>query len=211
MAARTTDGTAGTGRPVETYDRDDESRRRKGGWLWWLLALLALVLLGLLLYFGLRDGGDETGSDGNAAAQQQAGNDADGGGGSGSGANSGAGAGTLASAGGQELLPVPAMNELSRLRHERVTGTSVPVESVVADEAFWVGTSEQDRMLVRLERATESPFKVRAGEIVSFDGVLARAGDGLAKELGVTENEGAPLLAEQGVYVDVKSGDIRSG
>ena len=66
-------------------------------------------------------------------------------------------------------------------------------------------------MFVRLEHGSESPFKVRAGENVSFDGVLARAGSGLAEGLGVTENEGASLLAEQGVYVDVKSGDLRQG
>jgi hypothetical protein len=100
---------------------------------------------------------------------------------------------------------------LSGMTGERVTGTSVPVQSVVSDEAFWVGTSEQDRMFVRLERGSESPFKVRAGENVSFDGVLTRADAGLAAQLGVSENEGASLLAEQGTYVDIKSGDLRSG
>ena len=94
---------------------------------------------------------------------------------------------------------------------DQVTGTSVPVQSVVSDEAFWVGTSAKDRMFVRLERGSESPFKVRAGENVSFDGMLTQAGSGLANELGVTENEGASLLTDQGVYVDVESGELRSG
>ncbi|HYP22252.1 MAG TPA: hypothetical protein VEV43_01650, partial [Actinomycetota bacterium] len=75
----------------------------------------------------------------------------------------------------------------------------------------WVGTSEQDRMFVRLERGTESPCTVRAGVRGSFSGVLAQSDAGLADQLGVTEAEGAQMLVTQGAYVDVKSGDIRSG
>ena len=187
---------------------EDRPRKKRRG-LWWLLGLLALALLALLLYFGLRDNGDETAAtSGNAAAQQQDGNANAGGGGAGGGG--GGGAGTLR-AGGQSLLPVPAASMLSGMTGERATGTSVPVQSVVSDEAFWVGKSEQDRVFVRLERGSESPFKVRAGENVSFNGVLTQAGSGLAEELGVTENEGASMLAQQGVYVDVKSGNVRSG
>jgi hypothetical protein len=114
-------------------------------------------------------------------------------------------------AGGQSLLPVPAANMLSGMTGDRVTGTSVPVQSVVSDEAFWVGTSEQDRMFVRLERGSESPFQVRAGENVSFAGVLTQADAGLAEQLGVTEAEGASRLANQGVYIDVESGTLRQG
>jgi hypothetical protein len=106
---------------------------------------------------------------------------------------------------------VPPANTLSGMIGQQVTGTSVPVQSVVSDEAFWVGTSEQDRMFVRLERGSESPFQVRAGENVSFTGTLTQADASVAQELGVTEEEGASTLTNQGVYVDVPSGTLRQG
>ena len=222
VVARRPESPAYTDRPVQGRERVVEDRRRKkGAGLWWLLGLLALALLALLLYFGLRDSGDDNAATGGNVAAQQDGNanaggagggNANAGGAGGGNANAGgAGGGNALTAGGQSLLPVPAANMLSGMTGERVTGNAVPVQSVVSDEAFWVGTSEQDRMFVRLERGSESPFKVRAGENVSFDGVLTQAESGLARELGVNENEGASLLAEQGVYVDVKSGDLRSG
>ena len=221
---RVPEGAARAGRPAAVTQPVEERRRRRG--LAWLLplGLLLLALLGLALYFGLRDdGGDEVG--GNAAVQEQAqqdgggsgagggsagGGSAGGGSAGGGGASADAGSGTL-TAGSRSLLPIPSAPVLSGLAGQQVTGTSVPVESVVSDEAFWVGTSEQNRVFVRLERGSESPFRVRAGENVSFRGVLAQANAGLAEELGVTEAEGAALLARQGSYVDVKSGTIRSG
>ena len=195
--------------------RVDQGRRRRGGLGWLLpLGLLLLALLALVLYFALRDDGtDDAATGGNVAAQQQAqegSGSVNGGSGSAGGGTGSADAGTL-TAGGRSLLPVPSATVLSGMRGRQVSGTSVPVQSVVSDEAFWVGSSEQDRMFVRLERGSESPFKVRAGENVSFAGVLAPADAGLAEELGVNEAEGATLLARQGAYVDVESGDLRSG
>jgi hypothetical protein len=203
-------------RPAARTRPMEEGRRRRGG-LGWLvpLGLLLLGLLALALYFGLRDGGnDEAGSGGNAAVQQQgqdeSGSPAGGGSAGAASGSAGAGAGTL-TAGSRSLLPVPSATVLSGMVGQQVTGRSVPVESVVSNEAFWVGTSEQDRVFVRLERGSESPFQVRAGENVSFTGVLAQANAALAEKLGVTEAEGARLLARQGSYVDVKSGTLRSG
>ena len=215
---RTPERAAREERPAARTQPVEEGRRRRGG-LGWLVPTLGLLLLGLLalaLYFALRDDGNDEGrTGGNAAAQEQQQQDGSGsaaGDGSAGGASgsAGAGAGTL-TAGGRSLLPVPSATMLSGMTGQQVTGTSVPVESVVSDEAFWVGTSEQDRVFVRLERGSESPFQVRAGENVSFTGVLTKANAGLAGELGVAEAEGARLLARQGSYVDVKSGTLRSG
>ena len=179
------------------------------------LGLLLLGILAVALYFGLRDSGaDEAGSGGAAGVQQQqeeASGSAAGSGSAGGGSSAAGGGAGMLMAGGQSLLPVPSASALSAMAGQRVTGTSVPVESVVSNEAFWVATSKQDRVFVRLERGSESPFKVRAGENVSFSGVLTRADAGLAEELGVTRAEGAQLLARQGSYVDVKSGTLSSG
>ncbi|MDQ3979753.1 MAG: hypothetical protein M3314_09395 [Actinomycetota bacterium] len=131
------------------------------------------------------------------------------------GAPSGAGTtpttatGSVLTADTRSLLPVPPRDELASLTGREVVGRAAPVESVVADEGFWVGTSASDRIFVFLTPAArgtpgESPFTVRAGQRVELRGTL-RALSGEPSSLGVDEPEGASVLRSQGHYVEATS------
>lgn len=77
----------------------------------------------------------------------------------------------------------------------RVTGRGVVIESVPADEGFWIGTND-NRVFVLLTHSTESAFKARAGQDVSFKGTIVRSGPGLARRIAITRAEGAAELRQ---------------
>lgn len=81
-----------------------------------------------------------------------------------------------------------------------VVGEAVPVESVPADEGFWVGTADQ-RFWVGLATATESPQGVRPGYLVSFTGPVVPVTASSAP--GLEEAEGRGELERQQGYVSV--------
>ena len=97
------------------------------------------------------------------------------------------------------LLPSPSAGFASFVG-EDAKGDAVSVESVVADEGFWVGTSPTDRLFVHLDVASESRQQVRAGQRVSFDGTVRKLTQDPA-QLGLDPDEGATQLKEQGTYV----------
>jgi hypothetical protein len=107
--------------------------------------------------------------------------------------------------GGTGLLPLPAEG-LAAFAGKTAEGRGVIVESVVADEGFWVGDAAS-RIFVHLSdqakaSAGESPFQVRAGQRVDFTGTVtpnpADVGD-----LGVTAREGAEQLRSQGHHLEL--------
>ena len=117
--------------PRQTY----EKRRRRRGAAWLLWGLLGLLLLGLLLLllFRNRGGEGETGATGRNQGEK--------------GVTAGApgeGAGTL-TAEGQPILPAPG-GSLGQYGGKAVQANAVTVQSVVADEGMWLGSSEQDRV-----------------------------------------------------------------
>lgn len=125
------------------------------------------------------------------------------GGGSGGGLATGSASLT---AGGQAILPLPA-GGLAPLSTTAVSGTSVPVESVVSDEGFWVGTSASERVFVVLTPearggAGESPFQVQAGQSINLAGTLVPLPAAGAGALGVEAAEGGDQLATQGHVVE---------
>ena len=176
--------------------RDPEPKKRRG--LGWLLALLlGLLALAVLLFFVLRDDDqDGGGNSGKDQTTQQA--PAQSGGAQAGGA---AGGGGVLTAGGQAILPLPS-GGLAPYAGKAVTGNAVPVQAVIADEAFWVGTSRTDRVLVHLRRQGESPFQVEVGEKVRIVGTVQPLRPGDADRFGVTAAEGADQLASQGHYVE---------
>ena len=108
------------------------------------------------------------------------------------------------SSGTRALLPPPASG-LGDLIGDTASGTAT-VESVVADEGFWVGEGPGDRVFVDLSpeaRSTtgESPFQVEAGQKITLDGTV-KAAPADPSTLGVTEAEGGPELTTLGGYIE---------
>ena len=168
-----------------THYEDD--RRRRGGvpWWVWLLGLLALGLIGFMIFAGLT-GDSEAGSAGTAAE----------------GAGAAPAEGTV-SAEGTDLLPIASSDgDLTQYEGRSVEARSVPVESVVSDEGFWVGNSVEERVFVRLALEGESGPDVDAGDRVDLSGTMTSAPDGFAESLGVTPEEGADQLEQQGTYIE---------
>lgn len=125
------------------------------------------------------------------------------------GATAAPGAGSALTAGSRSLLPVPPREELASLTGNEVVGRGAPVQAVVADEGFWVGTSATDRIFVFLTPAArgtagESPFTVQPGQRADLTGTL-RALSGEPNSLGVDDAEGASTLRSQGHYVEARS------
>jgi hypothetical protein len=184
------------------HDRDDDKvgavrvtdgRRRGIGRLWPLLAGLLLLVLALLAL-------TQCGADDDAATGQR-------------GAAADAAGGTL-TAGGTDLLALSAAagsgGGLSRYSGQQAEGRGVTVESVPADEGFWVGTGAQERVWVQLTGAAgESPFEVEAGDRVSFAGSVTAHPEGFAEEIGVTVEEGADLLQAQGQHIEVPRAELQ--
>lgn len=118
----------------------------------------------------------------------------------------GGGSGSALSAGGQPLVPAPASG-LGALVGDQATGNAT-VESVVADEGFWVGAGPGDRVFVFLtpearSSSGESPFQVEAGQSIELDGTVTAVPSDVA-ELGVTDDEGATELTDLGGYIEAQ-------
>ncbi len=77
------------------------------------------------------------------------------------------------------------------------------VQSVPADEGFWVGTSPTNRIWVQLTGGGESPETVTPGAHVSFAGTVTTNPAGFAAQTGVDDTEGAGQLTTQGAHIAV--------
>ena len=203
-ATSTTPGAAPGDRPhlppVATTSRRTD-RKAPMAWLPWLL--LGLLLLTLLLAALLAKAAG-SGSDDTARSESGSGTSQDSGA-SGSGSGSGAESGAALSAGGQDLLTVEG-SRIGSLDGQSAQGTA-QVESVVADEGFWVGTGPDSRVFVFLtpearRSAGESGFQVEAGQTVSLEGTIKKSSAEFASSIGVSADEGARQLVEQGGYVE---------
>jgi hypothetical protein len=200
------------GRPTARKVGDDERHRHGLGWLPWVLAaLIGLVLLGILLA-ALNAGGDDTASTGSGTTSSQSGTDAGTDAGAGQGGAAAAGAGTLV-AGGQDLLADGGAG-LAQYVGQPAEGAAVRVESVVADEGFWVGSSPQQRVFVFLsesarQSAGESGFQVEAGQTVQLSGEVSPL-EGQPSELGVEDAEGADQLRTQAAYITAETVSLSS-
>jgi RNA polymerase sigma factor (sigma-70 family) len=110
---------------------------------------------------------------------------------------------------GQAVLPLAGRPPLARYAGRGVQGRGVRVQMVAADEGFWVGTSERDRVWVQLTRTRESPFAVKAGQRVWFTGRMVASPPDFPRRVGVTTAEGAPLLRQQGYHIEVQADRLR--
>lgn len=192
------------------YTTGDGGRRRKrGGWLWWLLGLLALLLLGALL-LGLLGGGDddetETAQPTRSTEAAPAAGDSTGA----AGGSAGAVAGGSLTARNESLLPVPA-DGLAAYGTETATGREVTVQSVVKDEGFWLGSSQQDRVYVEYGGdvgANENQgVEPAVGDKVNLTGPVRPAPENPARTLNLPEQD-AQQVTEQGAYINADTVEI---
>ena len=211
---------------TRTYERQDGTspgsprrvgaeatiRRKRGpGWLPWLLALLLIGLIALTVW-ALTSDGDDDSVDGAAAPAAGADSGTATGGDDDGGVDDTGRVGPIV-AGDQDVLSLAGDGEsaLSGIAGQSAVGTDVEVQSVVADEAFWVGSGEQDRVLVFIADAgAESGENIDVGERVTFRGTVQPLADGFAEQVGIESEEGADQLAAQGHYIVAEETEVIS-
>lgn len=135
------------------------------------------------------------------------------------GATSGATQGSVAgadaplTAGGTPLLPLQQAagpgGDLSRYLGQPARADGVRVQSVPADEGFWVGTSETDRTWVQLTGTGESGYRVRRGDRVDFTGRVVPTPPGFAQRVGLSAADGAEQLQRQQAHLEVAKNTVR--
>jgi hypothetical protein len=175
-----------------------ERDRSRGGTPWWIW-LLGLAVLGLIAFMisqGLA-GDSSTETDARATAEATSGDSsADG---------SEIAAGTVSSSDGVDLLSLSTdSSALASYEEKDVEGITAPVESVVGDEAFWVGPSREQRLFVFLNLQGESGPEVNAGDEVTFEGTMKALPIDFVERFDVSSPEGAGHLEQQGRYIEAR-------
>jgi hypothetical protein len=194
------------------------ARRGTPWWLWLLIALavVALLLIGLTQCGGGNDPNAGSAGSGASAAPTGAAAPApgsapapDAAGGSGA---AGAGAGSI-SVDGAAVSSVAQVagpgGELTPVVGKTVTARNVMVQSVPADEGFWLGPSETERVWVQLSGTGESGYVVRQGDRVELTGRVIANDPGFANRVGVDAAEGAEQLTRQAAHIEVAKSDLR--
>lgn len=126
-----------------------------------------------------------------------------------------AGSGGQLTAGETALLSssgtATARGDLSQYVGTSARARGARVQSVPADEGFWVGSSEADRVFVRLiTTGAESSYTVKEGDRVDFSGAKVVSNpDGFATDLGLSDAEGAGQLTEQKAHIDVPASSLK--
>lgn len=190
---------------------------------WWLLALLAIIAIIVLILLLSRCGSGDNTATGAAASATSAASSATSSATSSSAASSAstapasapappAGAGTSPlTANGAGLLPLATAapdGTLTAFVGQTATSTGVTVQSVPADEGFWVGTSATDRVWVQIIGGGESPYKVTAGDKVDFTGTIVENATDFPATVGLTEADGAAQLTTQAAHIEVPQGKV---
>ena len=103
--------------------------------------------------------------------------------------------------GESRLLPAGRVGSLREYAGRIAVARAVPVESVPADEGFWVGNGPGRRVWVQLATRGESSVRVRPGQLASFTAEVVAATGDFPSRTGVTAAEGAGELRASGAYV----------
>ncbi len=98
-----------------------------------------------------------------------------------------------------------------RLAGRPVAVRSAVVESVPADEGFWIEDGAAGRIWVQLTTRDESAVEIRPGGLVTFDGVLVETPEDFASQVGTDPAEGAGDLVPGGVHIEVAPPVVEAG
>jgi hypothetical protein len=115
---------------------------------------------------------------------------------------------------GETLLPLEGApgaddSSLAAASGQDAIATAVPVRSVPSDEGFWVGSGDRDRIWVQLTGPPgESPYRVRAGDTVSFTATVVPNAADFPATVGVSDPEGAALLRTQGYHLEAATSAV---
>ena len=167
----------------------------------WLLAVLALVALAALLLGLVRCSADRAGVDApgipavSTAVIPGAGAAA---------APTAPVAGSL-TAGADSLFDAARSGDrgLAALAGQTATGHAVPVQSVPADEGFWIGSSDSDRVWVQFTTGAESAVTITPGQLLDLHGPVVTHGADFAAKAGVAAADGAEQLTRAGAHLEV--------
>jgi hypothetical protein len=190
---------------------------------WLLPALLGLLALIVVLFLLSRCDSDDTSTTGTTASPAAAPTTTTGNGmsapaadtvaspqGVGQTGTGQAGQPGTVTAGDADLLASATAETLSAHDGRQAVARAVKVQSVPADEGFWIGANEQDRLWVQLtDTGGESDYKVKPGDIVDFTGTVTSAAQNFAADHGVTAAEGADQLTEQGHYLSAPASSVK--
>jgi len=97
---------------------------------------------------------------------------------------------------------------LVALAGQRASGHAVPVQSVAADEGFWIGADADDRVWVQLTGSGESAVTITEGELLDLGGPIVPHGPDFAHKAGVTAAEGADQLTREGAHLEVDPSQV---
>jgi RNA polymerase sigma factor (sigma-70 family) len=105
---------------------------------------------------------------------------------------------------GTPTLPAPRVGPMVDAVGRTAVARDVPVQSVPADEGFWVGGGPGDRVWVQLTTGgRESRARIRPGQRASFAGSVVRVAADTPAKIGLTPAEGATELRSIGAYITV--------
>jgi RNA polymerase sigma factor (sigma-70 family) len=110
---------------------------------------------------------------------------------------------------GEVVPPVEPGDTLLPYVGRPVEVSGAQVESVPADEGFWIGDGPDRRLWVQVTEVGESPATLRPGQSVSFLGTVVATPAGFARVAGVDAAEGAGQLQQQGAHLEVRVADLR--
>lgn len=99
-------------------------------------------------------------------------------------------------------------DRLAQMAGRGIEGDDLPVESVPANEGFWLGCGD-GRVWVQLTGVGESPERVTPGQRLGFSGTVVANPGGFADSISVDQSEGAAQIDQQRVHIEVQYSDLR--
>lgn len=99
-------------------------------------------------------------------------------------------------------------DRLAQMAGGPVEGSNLPVESVPANEGFWLGCAD-GRVWIQLMGVGESRERFTPGQRLDFNGTLVSHPDDFSTSAGVNESQGATELDRQRIHVEVRYSDVR--